>query len=307
MADNSKKAARERVKKSTKDREEMKEKYRSNHVPTPTADGMYDAPGRRPLGSAYPVESDSNKDDIILMKQRYVADKQPLGTLHASIDDLKYIKKKRETEEYLKEIQLAQYLVGTIPGIREEQIKKVDSLYPEIAIAEKKNHGKYVAFQKRLRDLLRNGLVKSQEDTRLAMMILDPLYILPMTPIWDASAWFLGIADAELGNQIGSTWLSEAYGDHKVGKFVEAAAKNRGMFSPLRYIDLNPDLETTQSGVLQLKIKSLIGRRLYNGIPADDLKSIYMDSPLSMGVDDPKKASASNTWVEMFERMKAYT
>jgi hypothetical protein len=150
-------------------------------------------PGTNLKGKWLP--EDTKFDSELEARREYVAKGNPLGTL--SVDDkfLEGFNRKREKEEYVKTLRLANYLIDDkVP----ESQERVFSIFNELRDVPDEEFMRNLQNQDALRLILRNGALKGREDHLLLMELMKPDYLIPISPIWDDETKYLETAQISL-------------------------------------------------------------------------------------------------------------
>jgi hypothetical protein len=174
--------------------------------------------------------------------------KTKFGALQANGDELiDYYESKKEKEVYLNELRFAEYLLD--PD-RPETIKELYSLYPELRETPDEYYQDMVTLQWTLRDILREGRIRSKEEHALIMYVCSAEFDLPVYPAWDPTGFIVGNTD------IWKTNLGQAKG------------YERGFFNAKSFAikGLNNELVDGKFKNYQFQVKASILRRLYPGL-----------------------------------------
>lgn len=207
------------------------------------------------------IKTDKNFDNELMLRKQYGElskdGKAPLGELTVTSDFLGKLGKKKEAEEYLRELQLANYLIDS--DIPESQ-ERVFQIFGELKDVPDKEFMQFVTHQEALRIMLRDGVVRGKDDHALIVSIMKPDYLLPTTPIWDNE-----------GKLLGSAPILELLKNITVGELIKAqnavTEPVRQLYNPKTY-SYDTEIDGLPGSVKDLNIllKIAILKRLYPGI-----------------------------------------
>ena len=181
------------------------------------------------------VKSDRKRDTLIELKKEYLDKKEPFGKLYADQSDLEYLRTKKEEEQYVKELSLAQYMISNDPATREQTRDRLFSLYPEIRDLPEQIYKDWLATQIQLRTILRDGVVKGKDEHRLIIAMMQPDYLLPLLPVWDHQGDVC--KKFQLRSGYGSRLSLYDWFNVEQNRNLELVARKRGLFNPLRWVD----------------------------------------------------------------------
>lgn len=221
-------------------------------------DGANNVKGRYNIASGMVgryARSDPRDTDKAI-KQQLARDPKQFGIVHATDEDVDYMKSKKEQEYYWRSLRLGQYLID---AERPETQDHAFAVFPELKDYPDEYHRDNLAVQEALRTMLRDGKLGGKEDHELIMHICRPDFELPIFPVWDPQ---------------GLTLTGE--GDLKTAfqNYISYGLKNAtqtGFFSPRKW---NADAGAQQASELQQKLKIMILRRLYPGLRDKDNEEI---------------------------------
>ena len=115
------------------------------------------------------------------------------GQLMVGPEVVDYVKDKKEQEQYLGELALAEALIdGKQPWTQEHAY----SMYKELREEPENWHASQLALQEAVRSLLHDGVIRDKEDNRLIAKIVRDDFVFPMLPAWDPAGIILGKIDA---------------------------------------------------------------------------------------------------------------
>lgn len=159
---------------------------------------------------------------------------------------VKYAKEKKDQGAYIKSLRLAEQLIDPLNPATQDLAY---SIYDELLKKPQQQHLEELAILEGLRQLLILGRISGRKDNELVLRILQPDFVLPFTPLWDADGQ---IVDT-LATQAGRT------------KSLES-----GLFSPRHWgwsILAGPAVVPGEPhNPMQLDAKVIIVRRLYPGM-----------------------------------------
>jgi hypothetical protein len=243
-------------------------------------------------------------DDIIELKRQYLLRAQPgadpsvgpLGQMMVDKDDLQALKRKKDDEAYLRELSMAQLLIADDPALRQISAEKAYKIYPELQTVPEDAHKKYVGVQASLRTILRDGIIRGKDDNQLMLSVLDPLYMLPLFPLWDMDGKItnkVAANDGSRGNPFlfFSNYLSTKPQNTAAGVAYANDQRRRGLFNPVRYVAIDEfttlAAHNQDSHVRNKYSKLFIMQRLYPQLKNASLLTLQ------------------NTWDEKFAERKS--
>jgi hypothetical protein len=246
-----------RVRENVNQQEKYKKQLRNQKVKFRLTGGKSDAKSNnKPLVTADTyddgnwVKGDREMDDRIQTLREYMQLGEPLGKLYLDMQTLEALKKKKEQEQAAYADRLAYYLVDPK---RPETQDLLRSSWPHLFDGPDKLHQKAVAMMKKLRYLLRDGIIKGPEYHQFILQLCAVDTFLPLFPLWDPNGVIL---TGSLSNLV--------VGDLSRKVQNQADVKQRGIFNPIRYgyaSDVRFDSTTKEN--IQKAVKRAIIRRLY--------------------------------------------
>lgn len=185
-----------------------------------------------------------------------------------------YMLDKKNKELYLHELKRASYLADTSDPSSQ---KRLYEIFPELKTIPDDYYKQEISLQWTLRNLLRDGEIRSKEDHMTVGMLTRPEFMIPIYPAWDPTGFFIS-------------------GTTQFNKLIASGTK-RGLFNPLRYADQLEAYQTIgvngpgagMQPLTQKELKRMIIRRLYPGLrKASDFEidnSIARTSISGVGAD----------------------
>jgi hypothetical protein len=203
--------------------------------------------------NGYPVQqalmgkflaTDPNADRYMQMRHDYKDSGEPLGAMGADDRVFQYWDQKRDQEQYMRYLALAQLMIDPNDPTSQERAYLI---VPELREVPESYHTEQLALQETLRAMLLDGQIRSPQDHALVMHLLQPDTVLPMYPTWDPQGIIVEQVKSEFEKMYG-TYIAQ------------------GLWDPKRWDHLEKTERDKYTNTAQKKIKAFILKRLYQSI-----------------------------------------